>query len=418
MGQSCCAQHTFDTHELDNLARTRYMKTHPNCEIERELTSLSSELLDIAINKTKLRSRKLILITAATSPIGRALCAEFASKSSEYIVCGIATNTKHVKQMTDDLDKISSTIKSISSLTAEDEAEENDIDTLSATSSEDDNEHDDDPLFIPQISCVDVCNEKKVALWIMDIFEEYGIPDIIINNSTIIQNSNNDEELTYDEFVNISDTNVTAYFHLLKYLMPSLIKNKKGTIINLTGTSQSIPTVFKTAYETSKFAMEGYVESLSDKLFKEKSKLEQTQSLPHHQPQKNIKITSNFNISFVTMSVGSLDMKSQRILCGFTDNNKQNDDLKKELLDDRKEEENNGIISNITKSQQDKVEGVTFQRWAAKTLPIITNLSENNNNKSCSIYNKYKSKSNQSNGYANVDRIVDLNTMLKSKYSK
>ena len=370
-----------------------------------------------------MRKKKLILITAATSPIGRALCAEFASKSSEFIVCGIATNTKHVKQMTDDLDKISSTIRSISSLTAEDEAEEeqhgndDDLETLSATSSEDE----DDPIFIPQISCVDVCNEKKVALWIMDIFEEYGVPDIIINNSTIIERGygENNDELTYEEFVNISDINVTAYFHLLKYLMPSLIKRKKGIIINLTGTSQSIPTVFKTAYETSKFAMEGYVESLSDKLFKEKTinqKMSQ-QQLPQNKSTKKIKIASNFNISFITMSVGSLDMKSQRILCGFNQNNKPNDDLKKELLlnnDDRKENEQQQIISNINNKKQK--EGVTFQRWAAKTLPIITSLSEN---KSCSFMNKSSKINNNTNGmYANVDRIIDLNTMLKSKYSK
>ena len=140
--------------------------------------------------------------------------------------------------------------------------------------------------------------------------------DIIIANSTIIENNsryNNNEELSCEEFVNISDTNVTAYFHLLKYLMPSLIKRKQGMIVNLTGTSQSIPTVFKTAYETSKLLWKD-MESLSDKLFKEKHKISQkiaqTQSLSQppsesqlQKPKPNkIQIASNFNIAF-TMSV-------------------------------------------------------------------------------------------------------------------
>eukprot|EP00483_Globobulimina_turgida_P005085 UN05095 len=136
-----------------------------------------------------------------------------------------------------------------------------------------------------------------MALWIMDIFEEYGIPDLIINNSTIIDdNPDAYGNLSYSQFVAISDRNVTAYFHLLKYLMPSLIKRRYGIIVNLTGTSQSIPNVFKTAYNSSKYAMEGYVESLAHKLL------------------VNNKIHSK-NISFITMSIGSLDMKSLRILC-------------------------------------------------------------------------------------------------------
>eukprot|EP01083_Nonionella_stella_P205909 749418_1 len=137
MGQSCCAQHTFDTHELDNLARTRYMKTHPNCEIENELTSLSSELLEIALRKTSLRKRKLILLTSATSPIGRSICNEFISNnllSSEYMICGISSNTKHIKEMNNDLDKISSTIHSLSFYDSNADEEDNEEDNDSHSS--------------------------------------------------------------------------------------------------------------------------------------------------------------------------------------------------------------------------------------------------------------------------------------------
>merc|ERR1712228_1071099 len=90
------------------------------------------------------------------------------------------------------------------------------------------------------VQCVDVCNEKKVALWIMDVFEQFGIPDLIINNSTIIAG----DQIGYESFVKMSDEYVVAYFHLLKYIMPSLILRKRGIIINLTGTSDSIPNVF------------------------------------------------------------------------------------------------------------------------------------------------------------------------------
>ena len=105
-------------------------------------------------------------------------------------------------------------------------------------------------------------------------------------------------------------------------------------------------------------------------------------------------------------------MKSQRIsLCGF-DDDQNNNNLKQELLshDDGKEKDNDDNITSKYKST------VTFQRWAAKIIPIIITLNEN---KSCSIVNGFGNNHiNHQNGYANVDRIVDLNTMLKSKYSK
>merc|ERR1719203_1218189 len=122
---------------------------------------------------------------------------------------------------------------------------------------------------LPHIQCVDVCSEKKMAFWIMDILEEFGIPDIVINNSTVIGDDNAAAGgLSYDDFVQISDSNVMAYFHLLKYVLPSMIKRKRGVVINMTGTAQSVPSVFKTAYNASKFATEGYVESLSEQLFR------------------------------------------------------------------------------------------------------------------------------------------------------
>ena len=105
------------------------------------------------------------------------------------------------------------------------------------------------------------------------------------------------------------------------------------------------------------------------------------------------------------MSVGSLDMKSQRILPGY-DDKKNSDNLKEELLkkqDDRKEKEKEKEKSN---------QGVTFQRWAAKILPVIASLS----NDKCTIMNGIKHKNK--NQYANVDRIIDLNSMLKSKQNK
>jgi len=417
MGQSCCAQHTFDTHELDKVARNRYMRTIPNSEMERELTSLSSELLESALRKTKLRRKKLVLVTSATSPIGRSLCEEFASSSTDFIVCGIGANPKHIQQMSYEMRVVSSTIKSLSSCSVD----EDDDDDSNEVEMDDEDAHsprsvDSDSGLIgvavpgpstlsaynlPHIQCVDVCSEKKMAVWIMDILEEFGIPDIVINNSTIIDGKDgvDTQGLSYEDFVTISDTNVMAYFHLLKYLIPSFIKRKKGVIINLTGTSQSVPTVFKTAYNSSKFAMEGYVESLSQQLFRAEhsSKQQMTTMDQTAAPQtQSVRIGGDFDISFITLSVGEWDMKSRRISLST---NEQTDDIKQKLLGDDAERKEHG---------QDEVQnGVTFQKWATNTVPLITSLMDCRGNGVSDLQRK--------NRYCNVDRVIDLQSMLKDK---
>ena len=200
--------------------------------MERELTSLSSELLEMALRKSKVRRKKLVLVTAATSPIGRALCEEFASSSSNYVVCGIGANPKHIQQMSYEMRVVSSTIKSLSSCSADEDDEDSDeveMNTETAVPDDPDSvemaESDitglggmgfgatappsSDTLSaynLPHIQCVDVCSEKKMAIWIMDILEEFGIPDIVINNSTIIDTKDNvdSDGLSYEDFVTLS----------------------------------------------------------------------------------------------------------------------------------------------------------------------------------------------------------------------
>mmetsp|Transcript_22631 Transcript_22631/g.36315 ORF Transcript_22631/g.36315 Transcript_22631/m.36315 type:complete len:228 (-) Transcript_22631:183-866(-) len=222
----------------------------------------------------------------------------------------------------------------------------------------------------------------------------------------------------YEDFVSLSDTNVTAYFYLLKYLMPALIKRKKGIIINLTGTSQRIPSVFKTAYETSKFAMDGYVESISEKLLKAK---QQKSADDAHDGNK---ISTHFRIAFITMSVGSLDMKSQRILSGLDlmddgNNNLQQRLLKEDAAEDGKleeeEEEDSGKQQQQQQTEQPQetkaqLNGLTFQRWANKAIPIITELERVHSQKKKRKNNKMGKYS--SSPYAKVERVVDLNTLL------
>lgn len=178
----------------------------------------------------------------------------------------------------------------------------------------------------------------------------------------------------------------------LKYVLPSIIKRKRGTIINLTGTSQSVPTVFKTAYNSSKFAMDGYAESLSQQLFQ--STAAATDQALAQRP--SVRIGKDFAISFVTMSVGDIK-SSQRISLSVT----PTDDIKQKLLGDDAELKEHGH------DDADHGDGVTFEQWATSTVSIIRSLD----------IGVSADSAEQQQRYCNVDRIIDLQSMMKMRGS-
>ena len=167
--------------------------------------------------------------------------------------------------------------------------------------------------------------------------------------------------------------------------------------MNLCGVSKSVPTVFKTAYNSSKFAMEGYVESLSQQLFRAEhlSKQQAMTTDPQGAQPKNVRIGQDFDISFITMSVGEWDMKSRRISISVPLG--PTDDIKQKLLGDDTERKEHG--------QDDVKNGVTFQKWATNTVPLISSLMDGNG----------LNNMQQQSRYCSVDRIIDLQSMLKAK---
>ncbi|MGB3404467.1 MAG: SDR family oxidoreductase [Microcoleaceae cyanobacterium] len=113
---------------------------------------------------------------------------------------------------------------------------------------------------------VDVADEQQVKTWANTILSEYSSPDIVINNAAIINELAPLWEIPSDDFSQLIDINIKGVTHVIRHLLPGMLKQQKGIIINLSsgwGRSTS-PQV--APYCASKWAIEGLTKALSQEL--------------------------------------------------------------------------------------------------------------------------------------------------------
>ena len=111
----------------------------------------------------------------------------------------------------------------------------------------------------------DVTNEKDVSNAIKKTIENFGSIDVLINNAGIGLYKRIDE-FTVDEFRKVLEINVIGPFLMTKYISPYMIDQKHGQIINISSVAGINGFKQGTAYSSSKFALNGFTESLREDL--------------------------------------------------------------------------------------------------------------------------------------------------------
>lgn len=112
----------------------------------------------------------------------------------------------------------------------------------------------------------DITNKEKLEQLIRKIQTELSI-DILINNAGIT-NIQKFEDILEPETVlrRLMEVNLFAPVLLTKYCLNDLINNK-GLIINISSVAGFAPLLGRTAYSSSKHALQGYFESLRTELY-------------------------------------------------------------------------------------------------------------------------------------------------------
>ena len=111
----------------------------------------------------------------------------------------------------------------------------------------------------------DVSNRIEVRKLVKFTLEKYENIDILINNAGISQEKMF-IDLTDDDWDNMLKTNLTSAFYTIQEILPTMLHNKSGCIINISSIWGITGGSCETHYSVSKAGLDGLTKSLAKEL--------------------------------------------------------------------------------------------------------------------------------------------------------
>ena len=162
---------------------------------------------------------QVVIITGGSSGIGKALAVSFAKRDAKVVITG--RNEDRLKEVTAELDA----------------------------------------LRAPNLCLkLDVASEADNKLLIEETIKAFGQINVLINNAGISMRVLF-EEIEMDVFKKVMDINFYGTLYATKYALPHILETK-GSIVGVSSINGYRGTPARTAYTASKYAMNGFFESL------------------------------------------------------------------------------------------------------------------------------------------------------------
>lgn len=111
-------------------------------------------------------------------------------------------------------------------------------------------------------AAADVSSLEDVTAAVNKVKEELGGIDILINNAGIAK-FGGFMELDPEEWKHIIDVNLMGVYNVTRAVLPDLVEQKSGDIINISSTAGQKGAPATSAYSASKFGVLGLTESLA-----------------------------------------------------------------------------------------------------------------------------------------------------------
>ncbi len=109
---------------------------------------------------------------------------------------------------------------------------------------------------------VDISDNVSIENMVDTICSKYEGVDILVNNAGIsLQKLLIDT--SYDEWTEVIDTNLNSAFYITKLLLPYMLSNKWGRIINISSIWGLVGGSMEVAYSTSKAGLIGFTKALA-----------------------------------------------------------------------------------------------------------------------------------------------------------
>jgi NAD(P)-dependent dehydrogenase (short-subunit alcohol dehydrogenase family) len=109
----------------------------------------------------------------------------------------------------------------------------------------------------------DVTSEDEVAEYVRATIEKFGTIDVFYNNAGIEGDVKPIHEYSLESFRRVLDVNVVGVFLGMKHVLPVMLKQNKGSIINTASISGLMGSPHIAVYSASKHAVIGLTKSAS-----------------------------------------------------------------------------------------------------------------------------------------------------------
>ena len=108
----------------------------------------------------------------------------------------------------------------------------------------------------------DVSDAEKTKAFIDGVLEEFGRLDILVNNAGITRDRTFNK-MTFDEWHEVIDTNLSSVFNTCKIALPAMLGQKYGRIINISSVIGQAGGFGQTNYAAAKAGLIGFTKSLA-----------------------------------------------------------------------------------------------------------------------------------------------------------
>ena len=112
---------------------------------------------------------------------------------------------------------------------------------------------------------LDVRDDSSVAACVDSVFSQAGRLDVLVNNAGCVHEGPL-EEMSLDELKDIFETNFFGAARMVNAVLPMMRERRGGHIINVGSAAGLMSMPFTGPYCASKYALEGYSESLRHEL--------------------------------------------------------------------------------------------------------------------------------------------------------
>ena len=115
---------------------------------------------------------------------------------------------------------------------------------------------------------VDVTSFEKINTNLIEVEKKYGKIDIFVNNAGITGMNTTVAEYPIDEWKKVMDLNLNSVFYCCKAIVPFMLKNNYGRIVNIASIAGKEGNPNAGAYSTSKAGVIGLTKSIGKELAK------------------------------------------------------------------------------------------------------------------------------------------------------